>query len=313
MPQKNIPHLPLAVALKKRAMTLDADLIRQLRAADHLSPRLLHGTRVVTKRLRAWWRLMLPVAGRTPVRHAQKRLTAVAQMLAPVRDAHVMHQMLQRLSPRTAAGPVRTALEAVARQLTTAAAEGAAPAFPQLRDQLIRALRSDAAAWRRLPVALIPDELIVAELARTYRRARRRGRRAARRDAARDLHAWRMWVKAHVHQLEFLNAERRGRWAAMVRQLARLGRLLGRGQDLAILDGWVDWRASTGALNRKAAARVHTLLRRRQDELRTRCERLGRRLFAAKPKDFASRLAGPGRPPAGNSRRNRPAAVRGKS
>jgi CHAD domain-containing protein len=310
MPQKNIPHLPLAVALKKRAMTLDADLARQLRAADHLSPRLLHGTRVVTKRLRAWWQLMRPVAGRTPVRHAQQRLTAVAQMLAPVRDAHVMHQMLRRLSPRVKAGSLRTALEAVDRQLTATAAEGAAPAFPQLRNQLIRVLRSDAAAWRRLPVARTPDELIVAELARTYRRARRRGRRAARRNAARDLHAWRMWVKAYLHQMEFFTAERRRRRPEMIRQLARLGRWLGRGQDLAILDGWVDWRASTGALNRKAAGRVHTLLRRRQDEVRARCERLGRRLFAVKPKAFAAQLSGPSRPRAGQPRRRRPAAVR---
>jgi CHAD domain-containing protein len=312
MPKKNIPPTPLAVALKKRAMALNADIPRQLHAADHLSPRLLHGTRVVMKRLRAWWQLMLPLAGRTAVRRAQDRLTAVAQMLAPARDVHVMHQMLRRLSPRVKTGPVRVALEAVDRQLATAAAEGAAPEFPPLRDQLLRVFKSDAAAWRRLPVALTPDDLIVAEMARTYRRARRRGRRAARRDTARDLHAWRMWVKAHLHQMEFFNTERRGRWAEMVQQLARLGRLLGRGQDLAILDGWVDWRESTGALNRKTAGRVHTLLHRRQDELRTRCERLGRRLFAAKPKVFAARLRGWSGSAVGSPHRKSSAALRGK-
>ena len=313
MPKKNISPTPLAVALKKRAMALDANIPRQLRATDHLSPRLLRGTRVVTKQLRAWWRLMLPVAGRKAMRAAQARLTGAAQMLAPVRDIHAMHQMLRRMSPRATSAPIQAALAAVDRQLATAAAEGAGPGFPQVRDQLIRVFKSDAAAWRRLPVALTPDERIVAEMVRTYRRVRRRGRRAARGATARDLHEWRVWVKTHQHQMEFFNAERRGRSAETVRQLALLGRLLGRGQDLAILDGWVDWRESTGALNRKAAGRVHTLLHRRRDELRTRGERLGRRLFAVKPRAFAARLMGRSGFAAAGSRRKSPAAVRRKT
>ena len=313
MAKKIIPPLPLAVALKKRAMALDAAIPRHLRGATRLSPQLLHGTRVVTKRLRAWWRLMLPLAGRTTVRNAQDRLTTVAQMLAPLRDAHVMHQIIRQLAPRAETDAVRAALETIDRQLATAALpHGPALEFSHLQEQLLRTFKSDAAAWRRLPVAGEADDPILAEMGRTYRRARRRGRRIARHETAQDLHEWRMWVKTHLHQMEFFTAERGGRREEQVRQLARLGRLLGRGQDLAILDGWVAWRESTGALNRKVARRVHALLHRRQDQLRTRGERLGRRLFAVKPKVFAAQLPGPGKPAAANPRRSPRVAARGK-
>ena len=289
---------PLAVALKHQAMALDAGIVRSLRAADHLSPSLLHGTRVVTKRLRAWWRLALPLVRRKSVRRAQDRLTVVAQLLAPARDTQVMHQVLIRLAPRARVAPTRAALETVDRQLTAAGGSGAPAAeFASLRTQLIRAFKSDAAAWRRLPVAAQPDDPLVAEMARTYRRARRCGRLAARRETPREWHAWRTLVKAHLHQMEFFCAGRRGRWAQRTRDLARLGRLMGRSQDLAILDGWVDWRASTGALNRRAARRVRALLRRRQQALQLRSTRLGRRLFAAKPKLFTAQLAATIHPP----------------
>ncbi|HTX66247.1 MAG TPA: CHAD domain-containing protein [Opitutaceae bacterium] len=289
------PPPPLAVALKQQAMALDADMVRSLRATDHLSPPLLHGIRVVTKRLRAWWQLARPLVRRKAVRRAQGRLGTVAQLLAPARDVQVMHQTLSRLSPRAEARPVRAALAAVDRQLLAAVAtEVSAKDFPRLRARLIRAFKSDAAAWRRLPVAAQPDDPLVAELARTYRRARRRARLAARRGTVRAWHTWRMAVKAHLHQMDFFCAGRRGPWARRLRDLAALGRLMGRGQDLAILDGWVDWRVSTGALDRKDARRVQALLRRRQEALRLRGARLGRRLFADKPGLFAAHLAAGG-------------------
>jgi CHAD domain-containing protein len=303
---------PLAVALKHQAMALDAALVRQLRAAEQLSPRLVHDVRVVTKRLRSWWRLARPLARRQSVRRAQGRLTVVAQLLAPARDTQVMHQMLRRLAPRAGTAAVRTALATVDRQLTTgSAAGGPAAAFAPLRTQLIRTFKSDAAAWRRLPVATEPDAALLAEVARTYRRARRRARLAARRGTARELHAWRAQVKAHLHQMEFYGAGRRGRWARRIQDLARLGRLMGRGQDLAILDGWVDWRESTGALNAKAARRVRAFLRRRQQALHLRSARLGRRLFADKPKLFAAQLAGPPRPAAAAKKAAARPAARG--
>ena len=292
MAHPNTPPPPLAVSLKKQAMALDADMVRRLRATDRLSPPLLHGIRVVTKHLRAWWQLARPLVRRKSVRRAQERLGAMAQLLAPARDVQVMHQTLSRLSPRAEARPVRTALAAVDRQLlAAAAAESPAQDFSRLRARLIRAFKSDAAAWRRLPVAAQPDDPLVAELARTYRRARRRARLAARRGTARAWHTWRMAVKAHLHQMEFFCAGRHGPWARRIRELMQLGRMMGRGQDLAILDGWVDWRASTGALDRKGERRVHALLRRRQEALRLRCARLGRRLFADKPGLFAAQLA----------------------
>jgi CHAD domain-containing protein len=299
--KKTIPRTPLAVALKKRAMALDADIPRLLRPADRLLPRHVHATRVVTKRLRAWWRLMLPLAGRTAVRNAERRLADVAEFLAPARDAEVMRQILRQLGRRAKSDAVRATIEMAARQLAAIAPSDApAPEFPQLREQIIHAFKSDAAAWRRLPVTADIGDSLVAEAARTYRRVRRRGRRVTGRDSPRDLHAWRLWVKVHLHQIEFLAAGRGRTFEELIRQLIRLGRMLGRGQDLATLDGWVTWRESIGALGRKEARRLHALLVRRQDELRTRCERLGRRLFAVKPKVYAAklqeRLADRGRP-----------------
>ncbi len=279
-----IPPAPLAAALKKNAMALDADLIRRLRAARQLSFRLLHDTRLATKRQRARWRLMLPIAGKAPVQHADERLTGAARLLAPMRDAYVMRRMLGRLARQADGTVVRGALEAGARQMAVAGPEGAArPAFPALRDQLLRALASDAAAWRRLPAALEADAVIVDQMVLDYRRARRRV-------GSKDLHAWRKWVKVHLAQMEFLQAERSRALGRHLRPVARLGRLLGRCQDLAVLDGWFDWRESAGAVGRKEARRLHAYLDGRRKSLRRRCERLGRELFALKPKVFALRL-----------------------
>ena len=283
MPTANT-SAPLAAALKKRAMALDAELIRRLRRADRLSFRLLHDARLGTKRLRAWWRLMPPVAGKAAVRQADQRLAGAARLLAPMRDAYVMRRMLSHLAAQAPEGTVRTACEAGARQMAVAGPEGAAPpAFPALRDQLVRALASDTAAWRRLPVAPTADALLVAQMAEAYRRARRQA-------GGRDLHAWRKWVKVHLAQLEFLQTERARTLARHLRPLARLGRQLGRCQDLAVLDGWFEWRESAGAIGGKEARRLHAYLDRRRKSLRRRCERLGRQLLADKTRVFALRL-----------------------
>jgi CHAD domain-containing protein len=290
-----LPPASLAAALKKRAMTLDANLIRRLRAARRLSFRLLHDTRLATKRQRAWWRLMLPVAGKPAVRRADDRLATAARLLAPMRDAYVMRRMLGRLARQADEPGVRAALDAGARQMAVAGPEGAAPpAFSALRERLTRALASDAAAWRRLPAAPAADPLILDQMVQAYRRARRRA-------GGKDLHAWRRWVKVHLAQMEFLHAERSRALGRHLRPLARLGRLLGRCQDLAVLDGWFDWRESAGAVGRKEARRLHAFLDRRRKSLRRRCARLGGQLLAAKPKALALRLHRAARVPVGGS------------
>ena len=227
---------PLAEALKKRALSLDADLLRRLRKANRPTLRLVHDARLASKLLRAWWRLMPPLAGKTAVRNADRRLAAAARLLAPQRDAYVMHRVLTRLTRQSAGKEVAATFDAGARQLTSNGSPGAAPAaFPLLREQLIRAITSDSAAWRRLPQAPASDGLLLEQAADSYRRCRRRCRKAARRAGARELHAWRKWVKIHVAQLDFLQNERSRALAGRLRQFIRLGRLLGRCQDLAVL------------------------------------------------------------------------------
>lgn len=272
-------------------MGTDAVIIRRLRAAHRLSDRLLHDVRLTCKRQRAWWQLARPVASKSAVAGADRRLREVARATAPLRESHVMRQVLTRLADRSAPPRIRSALGAAARQIVTPppAVENTG-AFAELRDTLVRVFQSDAAAWRRLHPAAEVDSLIVAAAVRSYRRARRRGRRAVRRGRAKDLHAWRKWVKVNQAQLEFLRAERPNVIAGDTALLARLARQLGRGQDLTVLKTWFVWRESTGAIGADQARRLRAFIDTRQKEVRARCERLGRRLFSVKPKSYAAAL-----------------------
>lgn len=289
------PPPPLPVVLKTRALALDGDIVRRLRESGRLPARARHEIRIATKRLRAWWRLGRPVASRTAIRNADRRLAAAAQLLAPLRDVDVMRQLLRRLAAKTeAAGGDRTPWDRLGLQLAAGGSpSGALTAPDALRRQLLRSFTSDDAAWRRLPVAA-GNETILAEMVRMYRRVRKRGRRAFRRDTADALHAWRKWVKTYLLQLELLQAARpRRALDRLVSDFARLGRMLGRSQDLAILDGWIGWRASTGGLARKEARALRAELARHQAKLATRCKRLAQPLFATKPQQIAALLALP--------------------
>ncbi len=283
--------LPAAFALKKRAMILDAETIHRLRAAHRLTHKLVHEIRLTAKRQRAWWRLARPIAGKTVVRHASDRLAAAARLLAPVRDAYVMRRALARLASENGRENARAAFAAAKADLAAVSAGSPPTAYPVVRDPLIRILVSDAASWRRLPVPPGVDLRIFAEAIKIYRHARRRGRRAIRCPTSANLHSWRKWIKMLVVHAELILGQRRSTLRAEIAQLVRLGRTLGRCHDLMVLDGWLAWRASSGAVSRKDSHRMRALLSRRQQNLRARCVRLGGRLLAEKPKNFALRLA----------------------
>ncbi len=295
MTKQKTPPPALAAVLKTRAMSLDAGLIRRLRAARHLSERLLHDARVACKSQRAWWQLARPVAGAVAVRNADRRLRDAARAMAPLRESHVMRNVLTRLARQEGATRVKPALEAAGRQLVPAASGAAGTeASETLRGTLLRVFASDAAAWRRLAPAPGADASILAAVGRSYRRARKCSRKAVRRGKAKDLHVWRKWIKIHVAQVAFVQSVRPGLLPGDLAPLVRLGRLLGRGQDLAVLEAWFAWRESTGATSAREARRLHAFLVQRQNAMQERCERLGRRLFAVKPKAFAATLKSAG-------------------
>lgn len=294
MPDTPSSAPPLNAVLKSRAMALDAEMLRRLRRARRLSDRLLHDVRVACKRQRAWWQLAAPLAGRAAARNAGRRLGTAARATAPLRESHVMRRVLLRLARQAGDPRMKSSFEAAARQLLTLTpAVTETEPLAALRTDLLQAFASDAAAWRRLRPAPDAEPLMREAVVSSYRRARKRSERAARRGRARDLHAWRKWVKIHLAQLEFIRSERPRQVKVDLRPLVRLGRLLGRRQDLAVLEAWFAWRKSTGATGADEARRLRTFLGGRQKDLRARCTRLGRGVFAPKPRELAARLQPP--------------------
>ena len=291
MPTVQTPPPLLAVALKKQAMSLDAEMIRRLRFVHRLSFKLMHEFRLATKRQRARWRLGRSMKGRKSVCNAIDRLADAARLLAPMRDAYVMRRTMGRLARETGAGTAGVALGAATRELAAVARDTPSATFPALRERLIRTLVSDAASWRRLPASPDANARMLAGLTETYRYARRRGRRAMRRPTFANLHSWRKWVKIFIVHTEFVLGQRPNCLRTKIPRLVRLNRQLGRCHDLMLLDGWLALRASSGALNARDARRMRALLAGRQQSLRSSCVRLGRGLFAAKPKVFALRLS----------------------
>jgi len=258
---------------------------------DWSQPKSIHRVRVPVKRLRALWTLLEPGLGRDAVRPANHRLRDASRLLSRRRDEDVMRGTVHKLARDAASKSDRRALEAVHAALCrSTGGDSATVAMPDPAD-IGTAFHADAAAWRRLSSIDQSASAIHDGLKATYRKARTRGKAALKRGEAEAFHDWRKWSKALLYQMQALQTINAVGRAKTVKRLDKLGKQLGRRNDLDVLLTTMQDTMLAG-VDKKARKRVTKIIRKVERTHEQAAARLQKRIFNAPPKAFVTGTLG---------------------
>ncbi len=252
----------------------------------------VHEARKEMKRLRAGLRLLRSSLGNTVYRRLNRSVRDAARPLTPIRDAKVLrdafddvlHEAGKSVSNAQAGKVLRLLRQehrASRSELTRTALSAVTGRLREVRRQL-----------DRVPEARLDATPVDAALERAYKKARK-ALVSARRDPGNEqLHEWRKQVKYHMLQLEFLQPLAPKRLGATIKAAHKLTDYLGDDHDLALLHEKIIIQDSQapGASNAAARDGLVKELRRVRAKLQRKAFRLGRKLYADKPKQIAKRM-----------------------
>lgn len=264
--------------MRKELQTVIAELEKS--APDDTA---VHEARKSVKKSRAVLRLLRDDLG-SDYSLENRRLRDAAHRLSSIRDAdvtretlHALHGRYPNLVTTRIVNDVDAGLRGRRRRVKAHADRQVSRAMSAVR----QTLDSAPAEVRRAATF----SAVRAGVTRGYQRARREMVGLDPRVDASALHAWRRRVKDHWYHVRLFAGMHPGARGRM-RGLDRLETWLGEDHDLAVLEGII-----LDAPDRFSAARdtaiVLGCIAKRHMALRDRAIRLGHRLFARKPRDFA--------------------------
>ncbi len=242
------------------------------RLRDCGRPSAIHAARKEIKRLRAVFRLVRGEMGRGVYRRTLRALRRAADCLAAARDAQVRLRILETLSRRSQRRfpDIRRELRNVRRRelRRIRRRHGAAMARRILQKawRRVRSLELKSDGWAALEPGL--------------RRGYRRGRPAR-------LHEWRKHVKDLAYYIPLLSLQDPSVACRRTHPLELLGKLLGQGHDLFLLQQFM---AESGAGRLGEAAALRRLIAARQRRIRVAVLSRGARLYGPTPAFFCARL-----------------------
>jgi CHAD domain-containing protein len=240
----------------------------------------LHQARTALKRARA---LLQMVPGG---RKHRRRLRDVARRIAHLRDAGVAITTFDEVVKSTDLQMTPTLKEIRARLVKRRASLEADPRTKRTMEAAHRALGRRA---RQLKQSTVDDPgwaQVRNEVVSSYQKARRRMAIAWRSGADGDFHEWRKAVKRHAYQMRALDSGELRRAGMRMRELDRLGDLLGDAQDMAVFEEMLRGEATTAFSHDRECKRLCQQLRRRRFELRRRARPLAQTLFAERPAEY---------------------------
>jgi CHAD domain-containing protein len=270
------PGAPLAAEVRRVAQEQIHEALGEIDRADRDLEYAVHQARKRCKKLRALLRLSRSELGKDRYHLEQQWYRDTARELSGLRDAQQQHNTLGALAPDADAAALLPEPDPaqVPDRDPRAVLEACARRFREGRARLMDWPLTGAG----FSTALRPG------FQRSYAQGRKRLKAASREPTAEALHHWRKAVKYYLYQLKLL----RGAWPALLRvhyhQVKRLGEYLGDHQDLQVLSRQLQSRGAPG---------TETLLARlekRQQKLRRRALRLGRRIYAERPGALARRV-----------------------
>jgi len=250
----------------------------------------VHQARRSLKEARAALKLVRGGLPREASRHQRRRLRDAGRQLAPVRDARVLVDTLDRLGAHRERTTGLDGFVAV-RKVLRADVVKAQRAFRQaaLRERVASALDDARGSAEALPIEACDWGLLARELERCYLAGVEARERALRTSEDDDVHAWRKRAK----ELWCFERLLRGIWPGVMRARAKacgeLSDLLGQDHDLAVLRATLTERPARFG----ETGDVHELVRLsqlRSRRLRADAVRVAERVYAESAKAYAGRM-----------------------
>jgi CHAD domain-containing protein len=287
---------PLATGVRRVACEEIAGILQDLHACmgggDPAKP--VHDARKHLKKLAALLRLLRPAIGEEAFVREGGCFRRAARRLAGARDAEVCVATLQSLA-KSAEEEARPALEEAHRAFATALVQHRQPARRTL-ESIAAALIEAAANVRAWEIEARGAKALAKGVELLYRRARKAGRKAAENPSTEGLHRWRQRTKEFGAALRLLRGMGNRRLSRLVETAQELSELLGDDHDLAVLADTFRRDYDGGAEGESAAEEAAALvliaqaIETRRARLQKCTWKLGKRLFAEKPRRLAASL-----------------------
>lgn len=261
-----------------------------LRGDEPVGP-AVHRARRSLKEARAALKLVRAGLSKEAAGDQHRRLRNAGRQLAPVRDARVLVDTLDRLLERPAGAAGADAFVAV-RKVLRADVVKAQRAFRQasLRERVAAELDEARERALALPIDVCDWGLVARELQRCYAAGLKARKRALRTSEDDDIHAWRKRAKELWCFERLLRGVWPGAMRARVKASGELSDVLGQDHDLAILR-----MALTEQHARFAGAgdpdELLGLSRRLSRRLRAKAGRVAERVYAESADGYAGRMA----------------------
>lgn len=280
---------PLAEAVRRIALEQIDKVLGEVRGSSLRAEDKIHQARRRCKKIRALLRLVRPAI---PDHFAEQNalFRDAARRLGALRDADALIEAHDTLVAGLPGQADREAFASVRAQLVRRRDRDAPGGHDIGRhlDDFARAMDSARRGIPRWRPRTDPGTAIRQGMARTYARGRGAMVSAGVRTEDELLHDWRKRVKYTRHHIELLRDLWIGPFRPRRRDYRRLSDLLGHDHDLAVL---LDTLSREDAIPRDASPHAYRdLLTRRRARLQRQSFRLGRRLYALKPRRLAALL-----------------------
>jgi CYTH domain-containing protein/CHAD domain-containing protein len=248
----------------------------------------VHEARKRCKAMRGLARLVRPALG-DEFRPFDRAVRDAANELSALRDAHAIVETLDALLAREPDDGVLAAARQHQADISAAATREAISTDDEriaTARRLLVDARAESARWK------IPRSFDTVEdgITATYRRGRTSLRQVQSDPSDHAVHEWRKAVKYLWYQVQLVRDAAPSVLGPLAEQLDVLAETLGNDHDLAVLVGLLDDRPHDFGTPSEAA-RLRSLARHRQHELRTAAIRAGATIYAESPKAFTRRVA----------------------
>jgi len=244
----------------------------------------VHNSRKCIKRVRALLRLGREGLGEAVFRAENARFRAIAAILAPARDNHVLVEAVTKLEADVDCDATRSGLGSLKALLVKEpTTEQSGHARAGMIEEALTALDLAQRRFRRLNLA--PDEvsILTAGLTRSYRRGIKSLDAAYADQGDEAFHQWRKSVQAHWRHMQLLQRTWPALIEARVAAARELSQILGEDHDLALVRQRLESLAP-GTLDLEATDRIGSMIAKRQQTLRAAAEPRGRMIYAEHPK-----------------------------
>lgn len=270
---------------------LDQDIIDIVTKRQRLNEADIHDMRVNLKRLRAMRHLIYFETSYGHFKKSYRNLRDAGRILSGRRDQTVLGATLKKLAERAGNDRQTQNVLAVHSRITNIIPKN------ELKDKTLQnkvktLIFVDRDNWQQLQDKLAHTGTLVAGLARTHYYSRSLGQRAMRSDAVSIGHRWRKWVKYLYYQVEFISVLRPGELDTVMKDLKRLGNVLGWRHDIANLDVALAQLDHEESL-KKNVALVRALAWSWDNELKQECLVLFKRVFKKSSVDFSQGILSP--------------------